>query len=122
MKNIIILGLVTSFLLVNQAQSQVIVDGVNINEKQEVKVVQLVAYGNLFSRKVTITIDYGQHIKWGTNRGSIVTDKRGDIRAFNSNIDAINYLENNGWELIDVNSTGNSNSTPITSYFFRRKE
>ena len=120
-KNLILVAAVIAGSL-SQSQAQVIVDGVNINELEEVQVVQLVALGNLFSRKILITIDYGQFIKWGSNRGSVVTDRKGDIKKFNSNMDAINYLENNGWTLIDVNSTGNPNSTPVTSYFFRRQE
>lgn len=118
-RNLILLAIL-SIATISQSHSQVIVDGVNINELEDVKVVQLVVRGNLFSRKVLITVDYGQLIKWGSNRGSVVTDRKGDLMKFNSNIDAVNFLENNGWRLFDINSTGNPDSTPVTSYFFRR--
>jgi len=51
-----------------------------------------------------------------------VTDKRGDLKKFNSSMAAVNFMENNGWEFIDVNSVSNPNSTAVVHYYFRRKK
>lgn len=122
MKYIKCLLLISALSFAQASTAQVIVDGVNINNEEEVEIVQLLALGNLFSKKVTIIIDYGQFIKFGSNRGSVVTDTRGDLKKFNSSMAAINYMENNGWELIDVNSVSNPNSNAVVYYFFRRKK
>lgn len=122
MKYLKSLLLIVAFSFAQASTAQVIVDGVNINSEEEVEIVQLLALGNLFSKKVTIIIDYGQFIKFGSNKGSVVTDTRGNLKKFNSSMAAINYMENNGWELIDVNSVPNPNSNAVVYYFFRRKK
>ncbi len=119
LKSLLLIGALS---FAQASTGQVIVDGVNINKKEDVEIVQLLALGNLFSKKVTIIIDYGQFIKFGSNKGSVVTDTRGDLKKFNSSMAAINYMENNGWELIDVNSVPNPNSNAVVYYFFRRKK
>lgn len=121
--------LVFVFLLLfslNKIRAQVVVEGVNINNIENVQLCQVVARGKLFSNKVTITIDYGQEIKWASEKGSQVLDKEGKKKKFNSVIAALNYMENNGWTYLDANvismDTGLGIQNVYHYYFKKNKE
>ncbi len=71
---------------------------------------QVVGTTKLFSRKVTITIDFGQHMNFfADNR--LRDLKTGKKKVFNSMIDALNYMGKKGWEFEQayVVSTDNQN-------------
>ncbi len=122
MKKLMLL-ITLSFLFYSfQAEAQVIVNGVNINEIEEVKICRVVARSVGFSNKVTITIDYGQDIKWANVRGTRVTRPDGTIEVFNSLIGALNYMENNGWEYRDMNFMVSEREMNTYQYYFKRKE
>lgn len=110
----------------NELRAQVVVEGVNINEIETVKLCQVVARGKLFSNKVTITIDYGQEIKWASEQGTQVLDNNGKRKKFNSVIDALNYMENNGWTYLDANvitiNSGFGDQNVYHYYFRKNKE
>lgn len=106
-------------------QAQVIVDGVDINNIEDLKVCQMNVLGKLFSNKVTITINYGQAVKFASRKGTEVRNRKGELQVFNSTIEALNFMENNDWEMIDVVVYQNINSgasTNSTVFFFRKKE
>ncbi|GAA4306511.1 hypothetical protein [Nibribacter koreensis] len=48
--------------------------------------------------KNTIRIDYGQELLYGAE--SYIKDDKGKPMKFNSVIDALNYLNSKGWELV----------------------
>ena len=106
--------------------AQLVVDGVNVNDLKDVKLVQVVGYGKLFSNKVKIVVDYGQEIKWLKIKGTFVTDKNGAKKIFNSMIDAMNHLENNGWEYLDAYAVsidaGMGGNSTVYHYTFKRRE
>jgi hypothetical protein len=52
----------------------------------------------LLSNKVTITVDYGQPTKWLTDNR--IKDETGKVEKFNSMIDALNYMTNDGWTFV----------------------
>lgn len=108
------------------AAAQVVVDGVNINELEEVKICQVVASGRMFSNKVVITIDYGQQIRWASTKGSQVKDKDGKLKVFNSVIAVLNHMENNGWAYIDAQVVtipgGMGGNQNVYHYLFRKKD
>ncbi|GHB81444.1 hypothetical protein [Persicitalea jodogahamensis] len=103
------------------ASAQVIMGDVNINDMPEVKICRLVATVKLFSSEVTAIIDYGQEIKQGGKSALLLDAATGKRREFKSLVDAINYMEANGWEFIDSFATTVSNQN-LYHYHFRRKE
>ena len=101
--------------------SQVIVEGKNINEMKTIKLCEVVGVAKFLSNKVTIRIDYGQKTKFASSKGTKVTTKSGNDITFNSVIDALNYMENNGWERVD-SYTLTSGNTNVYHHLFRKKE
>lgn len=81
---------------------------------------QVIATGKLFSNKVTIDVDYGEERSfWKDNR---LKDEEGNLKKFNSIIDALNYLGRSGWKLVNAYpvSTGGGNPN-VYHYVFRRE-
>ena len=107
------------------AFSQVVVDGVNINNLEEVQMVRMIAQGRFLSSKVSIFIDYGQSVGVGSRQRMEVINPRDDKRVrFNSVMHAVNFLIANGWEYVEamvLPSEGNASTTGgSTQYIFRR--
>lgn len=78
----------------------------------------LVTRGKLFSNEVTIAIDFGDN----PNNRRRLRDRKGDVVDFTSTIDALNYLGEQGWKLVNafpINATNNSN--PQYNYVFKRE-
>ena len=107
------------------AFSQVVVDGVNINNLEEVQMVRMIAQERFLSNKVTIFIDYGQSINGGSrNRMEVIDPSSSERIKFNSVMHAVNYLIANGWTYVEamvLPSEGNASTTGgSTQYLFVR--
>lgn len=76
----------------------------------------IVAQGQLFTKNVNITIDFGQ--KSGYFEQSFIRDKNGKKIRFYTVVDALNYMKHLGWEFIDAYAItiGNSN---VYHYLFK---
>ncbi len=77
----------------------------------------VLARSRLLSEEVTIAIDFGDN----PNNRKRLRDRKGDILKFSSVIDALNFLGEQGWKLVNafpVNAT--ANSAPQYTYIFKR--
>ncbi|OAV45009.1 hypothetical protein [Lewinella sp. 4G2] len=107
------------------AFSQVVVDGVNINNLEEVFMVRMIAQERFLSNKVTIFVDYGQSVAGGSRqRMEVINPRDGKRMRFNSVMHAVNFLIANGWvyeESMVLPTEGNASSTGgSTQYLFTR--
>jgi hypothetical protein len=67
---------------------------------------QIIARPRLLSSKVTIDMDFGGVKKfWNDTR---LKDQQGQVRTFNTVVDAMNYMSNQGWSFI--------NAYPVKTY------
>jgi hypothetical protein len=108
------------------AFSQVVVDGVNINNLEPVSMIRMIAQERFLSNKVTIFIDYGQSVQGGSRqRMQVLNPSSGDRLKFNSVMHAVNYLIENGWvytEAMVLPTEGNASTTGgSTQYLFTRQ-
>jgi len=93
---------------------QVTVDGVNIN-KLSITYCQLEAARKVSLKSYTVTIDYGQsHVPLKPQK---IAGPDGELMDFNSMVDALNFMDDNGWELISTHS-----NTPVHYYLLKREE
>jgi hypothetical protein len=107
------------------ASAQVVVNGVNINNLEEVSMIRMIAQERFLSNKVTIFIDYGQSIQGGgRNNMEVINPQDGKRIRFNSVMHAVNYLIDNGWKYVEamvLPSEGNASTTGgSTQYLFVR--
>jgi len=83
--------------------------------------VQIVGTSKLFSAKVTIRIDFGQNLKALQVKDARIKDKDGKPIVFNSMIDALNFMSENGYDYEDayVVTVGNQ---LVYHYLLKRSE
>lgn len=79
------------------------------------------AYGKLLSSVVTIEIDYGQLDVALDKKDTELRDEKGRAMEFNSIMAAINFMDKQGYELMQVYVL-TSNSGSSCYYLMRRKE
>ena len=87
----------------------------------DVEYIQIVGTSKLFSKKVTIQIDFGQKTKFfGSGKETQVKNNEGKHMDFNSMIDALNFLSSNGYDFTQAYafSVGNQN---VYHYLMRKK-
>ncbi len=100
---------------------KVLVNGININDLPDVKYCQLLGYNEgIFKKKVIINVDYGQEFVPFT-QGMRITDKSDKAIVFNSMVDALNFMEINGWEYVSQNAISSSSGGSVYHYLLKRK-
>lgn len=97
--------------------TQVIVNEVNINDL-DIKYVELVGRSKLNPTKIKVIVDYGQPFSF---RSQAIRGINGEKTAFNSMIDALNFMEANGWEFVS-NYVIYSDTEVTTRYILRKKD
>jgi hypothetical protein len=80
--------------------------------------VMVTATAKPFSSKVSISLDYGQSVK--PFSGNYVQDENGRAVFFNSVVDALNYMNSQGWEFINAYTITVSNQN-VYHYLMKRK-
>lgn len=119
MKKILFSSIILFGLLLSNLNAQTVND-IPINEI-DVEYIQIVGTSKLLSNKVTIQIDFGQENKYWSNKDTQVKDENGKLVVFNSMIDSLNFLSENGYEFVNAYAItlGNQN---VYHYILRRKD
>jgi hypothetical protein len=94
----LILTLMLFFAIQNLTFSQS-VNGVQFKDI-DVEYVQIVGTKKPFTQKVFIEIDFGQENKLFSNRDTRIVDEKGINLIFNSMIDALNFMNKNGYDFV----------------------
>ncbi len=106
-------------------RAQVVVDGVNINNLEQISMIRMIAQERFLSNRVNVFIDYGQSLVGATRQRMEVIDPRSNQRlVFNSVMHAVNYLIDNGWTYVEsmvLPQEGNA-STGSVQYLFVRTD
>ncbi|MCW8346898.1 hypothetical protein MD535_12905 [Vibrio sp. ZSDZ65] len=67
---------------------------------------RVVARGKLLSlTKWKVEVDFGQEVEIGIRNKDLLRDEAGNTVAFNSPIDAVNFLNSKGWVLVSASSS-----------------
>jgi hypothetical protein len=67
----------------------------------DVEFVQIVGTGRVFTRKVTVNIDFGQEKNLWNDKADDLRDENGKKIEFNSMVDALNFMTKNGYTFVD---------------------
>lgn len=82
---------------------------------------ELIGPNSSFSNKVTVDIDFGQESgAWGLDYP--LRDSTGKEIGFNSMVDAMNYMDADGWEFVQSYSTSNRVNSIITYHWLLKKD
>ena len=91
-------------------------------EEIDVEYIQIVGTSRLFSKKVTIEIDFGQDTKFfSSGNDTQVKNSDGKLVKFNSMIDALNFMSSNGYHFTQAYAfaVGNQN---VYHYLMKKNE
>lgn len=110
------------FFFVSSLFSQVYVNGQIIPE--DVTYCQMVARtsGNNALNQPSVQLDYGQKFKFFKNQ--FITNRKGEKLKFNSLMDALNFMDKKGWELLHVytNVSTDESAQNFHYYVMKRKQ
>jgi hypothetical protein len=70
---------------------------------------ELVGTSKLMSTKVTVQVDYGEEKGAFQGNAKIKDEATGKVQAFNSMVDALNYMGNDGWEFVQAYTVTSGN-------------
>jgi hypothetical protein len=93
------LGLVVT---TSAAQSQEITRSSYENQTEEY--VAIAAVGKAFSTKWKVEVDFGQAFEWSIKNKDLLRDSKGKVVSFSSPIDALNFLNSQGWKLVNASA------------------
>lgn len=109
MKKIIIMGIFLLSALMSNAQAD--------TSKVE-QYCQIIVTPKLLSNKVTIDVDFGEYKSFW--RDARLTTEGGELRKFNTVIDALNYMGRAGWIFINAYPV-RVGETEIYHFAFRKQ-
>ena len=97
---------------------------INGNDVKDIDVeyIQIVGTARIMSSKLNIQIDFGQSTKFfSSGKDTQIKDKDNKPVKFNSMIDALNFMNGNGYEFVQayVISMGNNS---VYHYLMKRRE
>lgn len=116
----ILLGVILISLLTGlKAQS---INGVAVSELKT-DYIEIMSRSKFMSKKVTVTVDFGQATKLfgNTNKSMQVKDAQGKAVAFNSAIDALNFFSQNGYRFVAAYAVTQNNQN-VYHYLMEKKE
>jgi len=96
------------------------------NENKETRSVycQVVVSQKFMSSKMKMHVDYGEKTSWIGPYEKVRDEQSGKVQAFNSQVDALNYMTEEGWNYITsyvvVSTSGMS--TQVEFYYLLSRE
>lgn len=92
-----------------------------VQDSQDPKYVyaQIMGTQKFLSTKVTISVDFGQSRGFFSDT-RLRDEKTGQVQSFNSMVDALNYMANDGWEVVQAYAITVAQQN-VYHYLLRRK-
>ncbi|WP_373519557.1 hypothetical protein [Pricia sp.] len=100
--------------------------GIKVNDRPigeiDVEYIEIVVTARALSHKVNVEIDFGQDTNFFSgSKQTRIEDEDGKRIKFNSMIDALNFMNKNGFEFVQAYVVDTDDST-ICHYLMKRKE
>lgn len=86
----------------------------------DVDYVEIVGWNKIFSKKVTVEIDFGQVDKFFKSKDTEIRDENDKRVVFNSMIDALNFMSKSGYEFVTAYIVKEGDSSKY-HYILRKK-
>jgi len=83
---------------------------------------EIVGTQGFFSKKITITIDYGQETgSFWHPKDQRLRDENGNAIKFNSMIDVLNLMQKEGWDFVTAYIIGDAKSGYVYHWLLKRR-
>lgn len=99
-----ILATLTFALLLGVPVMQVRAQDTEAYANQTEEYLAITAVGKAFSTKWKVEVDFGQAFQWSIRNKDLLRDDDGQVIAFDSPVDALNYMNSRGWVLVNAAS------------------
>ena len=99
--------------------AQLFVEGVELTPENAGKYMVLQVGRGVGSSQIRVIVDYGQAKR--LNERQVLTDSKGETSYFNNMVNALNFFDENGWEVAQVYVVGDP-LAQTTNYLLKRKE
>ncbi|GLR16456.1 hypothetical protein [Portibacter lacus] len=116
MKNgILIVLAILSFAKIGSAQ--LFIDGKELRQ-ETTQYIEIEFFSVVGSADVKMFIDYGQNVGFMDRKNRIVSDKKGKALIFNSPVHGLNWLYENGYEVLNVYNPKSGGTTVNTDLIY----
>ena len=84
---------------------------------------QIIVQQKFLSKKMQMWIDYGEESKWFADK-RVRDEQSGKVKSFNSQVDALNYMSEEGWTYVNsfVVTQTTSFGTTVQFYYLLKRE
>jgi hypothetical protein len=73
-------------------------------DNQSEEYLAVTAVGKALSTKWKVEVDFGQAFEWSVKNKDLLRDEKGQVVSFNSPVDALNFLNSQGWKLVTASA------------------
>ena len=95
----------------------------NIPVKEiDVEYIEIIGTSKFMSNKVTVEISFGQRNKFFNMKAAMIIDSEGKPIVFNSMVDALNFMSENGYEFVTAYAFGDVNVASYRYIMRKRKQ
>ena len=95
----------------------------NIPVKEiDVEYIEIIGTSKFMSNKVTVEISFGQRNKFFNMKDAMIIDSEGKPIVFNSMVDALNFMSENGYEFVTAYAFGDVNVASYRYIMRKRKQ
>jgi hypothetical protein len=121
MKKLLLLCFIfITFVSIQNTFSQTVNDIPISQIKEKAEYCLIVGTSKILSSDVTIAIDFGQETSMWSNKTLLVKDENGKLMAFNSMIDALNFMSKNGYDFVNAYAITKGNQNVYHFLLHRR--
>lgn len=114
-----VLSIFSLLFVVLMVQAQTETQSTNVKPGEYVYC-ELVGTGKILSKKVTVEIDFGQATKFFSDN-RYKDPATGKPKVFNSMVDALNFMSEQGWELENAYPVGDAQSGYVYHWILQKK-
>jgi len=99
------------------ASAQIFIDGKELR-KESTQYIEIEFFSVVGSQDVRMFIDYGQNVGFLDRKNRIVSDKKGKALIFNSSVHGLNWLFQQGYEVVHVYNPKSGGTTVNTDLIY----
>jgi len=112
---------ITALLLTSLTFQAQTVNDVPLKD-MDVEYIEIVGSSKFMSTKLTVSLDFGQHTKmFSSGKETLLKDADGKLVEFNSMIDALNFMSENGYDFTTA-YTVTTNNQNVYHYILRKRK
>ena len=88
--------------LMNELSAQVIVNGVNLDDRPDIQYIEVTAYQKFAGKRYNAFVDYGQKLELFGAEDQMIRGNDGKLFPFETPMAVLNFFAAYGWELVQV--------------------